>query len=392
MRGPLTGNLVGMGAYIVGQDAVTGQNLADHVDNVVRGETVNRRAQGRLKSGAMGRDSAFLPVIGDAVRQNQRGEGGIEIACHLGLQLDGRRDINLLDIDLQQRRVADPRFVLDFDGIVAEPDDQIGPTQNLPLDLPHCALDAPDRKRMILIYQPLGHRRARKRNAVTLDKTTQQTDIAHPHRIGAEYGDRALCRRQEFERRLNFGISGSLDRDRRDEIRDCLSRHRNRNVFRQIEMNRPHGFGQRQPHRLCDGFCYRAFAQHPARLGNRREQLLVVDIHLDTPAELVGIQVAGNGNHRRPVEPGIPDSGGEVRRPRPKCRNPESGRAGHTSHHVSRKSGRAFMRRQDERQVVFAHCIHQRQHVAAWNAEAMGYPGPFEYLNDQFRVIHFHPR
>ena len=41
---------------------------------------------------------------------------------------------------------------------------------------------------------------------------------------------------------------------------------------------------------------------------------------------------------------------------------------------------------------MLAHRVHQREHIAAWYAEAVSYTGPFEYLNDQFRVIHFRPR
>ena len=41
-----------------------------------------------------------------------------------------RRDVDRLDIDVQQRAVADPRFVFDLDRVVAEPDDQVGRLQS----------------------------------------------------------------------------------------------------------------------------------------------------------------------------------------------------------------------------------------------------------------------
>ena len=53
----------------------------------------------------------------------------IEIARDLMQQLDAWRDIDWIDIDLEQRHVADPGLVFDLDGVVAEPDDQVGGTQ-----------------------------------------------------------------------------------------------------------------------------------------------------------------------------------------------------------------------------------------------------------------------
>jgi hypothetical protein len=40
----------------------------------------------------------------------------------------------------------------------------------------------------------------------------------------------------------------------------------------------------------------------------------MVDPHLDAAAELIGVQVAGDGNERRAVEPGVADAGGEIGR------------------------------------------------------------------------------
>jgi len=48
-------------------------------------------------------------------------------------ELDRGRDVRRLDIDLQQRPVIDPGFVLHLDRIVAEPDDEIGGAQELAL-------------------------------------------------------------------------------------------------------------------------------------------------------------------------------------------------------------------------------------------------------------------
>ena len=82
----------------------------------------------------------------------------IEIAGHLMRELDRRRDVDRLDVDLQQRHIADPGFVFDLDRVVAETDDEIGGTQQPPLHLAAGALDAAERKRMRLVDQAFGHR------------------------------------------------------------------------------------------------------------------------------------------------------------------------------------------------------------------------------------------
>ena len=48
----------------------------------------------------------------------------IEVAGDLMDEVHPWRDIDRVDVDLQQRNLADPRLVFDLDGVVAEPDDQ----------------------------------------------------------------------------------------------------------------------------------------------------------------------------------------------------------------------------------------------------------------------------
>ncbi len=117
-------------------------------------------------------------------------ERSVEIAAHLVNELDRGRDVDRLDVDLQQWPVADPGFVFDLDGVVAQPDDQIGGTQELALDLPARPLDAAERERMILVDHPLGHGRGRERKVVALDHPAQQLRIAHAHRRRAENRNR----------------------------------------------------------------------------------------------------------------------------------------------------------------------------------------------------------
>ena len=86
-------------------------------------------------------------------------------------ELDRGGDVHRLDVDLQQRAVADPRFVFHLDGVVAETDDEIGGAQELTLELPAGALDAAERERMVVVEHPLGHGRGGERQIVMLDHT-----------------------------------------------------------------------------------------------------------------------------------------------------------------------------------------------------------------------------
>ena len=78
-------------------------------------------------------------------------------------QVNRRGDVHRLDIDLQQRPIADPCLVFHLDRVVAEADDEIGRMQESALHLPASALDAAEREWMILVDHPLGHGRGGER-------------------------------------------------------------------------------------------------------------------------------------------------------------------------------------------------------------------------------------
>ena len=90
-------------------------------------------------------------------------ERGIEIAHDLMRELHRGCNVDRLDIDLKQRNIIDPGFILDLDGVVAQPDDEIGRAQEFALHLPAGPLDAAERQRMILVDQSLRHRRGGER-------------------------------------------------------------------------------------------------------------------------------------------------------------------------------------------------------------------------------------
>ena len=115
---------------------------------------------------------------------------------------------------------------------------------------------------------------------------------------------------------------------------------------------------------------------------------VMVDPHLDAAAELVGVQVAGDGDQRRAVEPGVADAGREIGRAGAERGDAEPGRSGHPSGDVGGKARRAFMRGQHEIDAALAHRLHQRQHVAARDAEAAVDAGGLQCGDDEIGVVH----
>ena len=74
--------------------------------------------------------------------------------------------------------------------------------------------------------------------------------------------------------------------------------------------------------------------------------------------------------------------------PGPSVAMHEPGRAGQAAGHVGGEAGRALMRGQHEIDAAPAHRLHQRQHVAARNAEAAADAGGFQGRDDQIGVVH----
>ena len=110
--------------------------------------------------------------------------------------------------------------------------------------------------------------------------------------------DDAVRRWQDFGQRLHR--------------RGVALRGRQRHILRQVEMHRAarlaHGEADRLLHRLGD----LAVLQAERALGDRLEQRVMVDPHLDAAAELIGVEIACNRDHRRAVEPGVADAGRQI--------------------------------------------------------------------------------
>jgi hypothetical protein len=161
-----------------------------------------------------------------------------------------------------------------------------------------------------------------------------------------------------------------------------------RDVFRQVEMHRSLRLAQRQGDGLRQRLDDKALLERQRRLGDRLEQRVVVDPHLDASAELIAIEVAGDRDHRRAIEKGRPDAGRKVGGTRAQGRDAKSGRAGHAAGDVGGEAGRALVGGEHELDAAFAHRFHQRQHVAARNPETAVDPVGLEGCDDQVGVVH----
>ena len=232
----------------------------------------------------------------------------VEIAGHLVHELDRRRDVGRLDVDLQQRHVADPGLVLDLDRCRSRAR-RSGRRERrkLALHLPARALDAAERQRMILVDHALGHRGGGERQVVPLDHRAQQRRDRRSASPTSRAPRSAACaaairsrppRRCGVAARRRASTAPPGPAPARRVGASATSSGRSR-------CTGPVRLAQREADRLVHGLGDAALLQPQRRLGDRREQRVVVDPHLDAAAELVGVEVAGDRDHRRAVEPGV---------------------------------------------------------------------------------------
>ena len=214
-------------------------------------------------------------------------------------ELDRGRNIDRIDVDLQKRRVADPGFVFDLDGVVAEPDDfEIGGAKQLALRLPARTLDAAERERMVFVDQAFRHRGGGEWQVEMLDQPAKERGISQTHGRRADHRHRPPRGSDQCGRPRNRGLVCLRERSGRGECGEGFVRGRERHVLGQIEVDRALRLGQRELDCLLQRRADFAPAQRQRRLGDRPEQRVMVDPHLDAAAELVAVEIAGDRNQR----------------------------------------------------------------------------------------------
>ena len=103
----------------------------------------------------------------------------------------------------------------------------------------------------------------------------------------------------------------------------------------------------------------------------------MIDIHLNSPPELIGIEVACQGDHWRAIKIGAADTGRQVGGTRPQGCDGETRRARQTSCDVGAKTGGPFMRGQHKVNATGMHGLDHGQDIAAGHAEPMAYARRF---------------
>ncbi len=187
---------------------------------------------------------------------------------------------------------------------------------------------------------------------------------------------------------LDRGLGRWRSATRRRHRRHVLGRRRHRHVLGQVEMDGPRRLAQRDRERLREHRRHATAPQRQRRLRDRTEERVVIDRHLDAAADLRGRDVAGDRDHRRAVEIGAPHARREVRGAGAERGDAEAGHPGETSGDVRGEGRRALVRGEHERQPFRPHRVHQRQHVAARNAEAVADAGRPQRADDQLGVGH----
>lgn len=158
------------------------------------------------------------------------------------------------------------------------------------------------------------------------------------------------------------------------------------NIFRQVEVDGAGRLSHGQRQSLLDGGGDASGGELVACLGERPEDGLVIDAHLDATRKLRAGYLASNGQHRRSVQKGIADAGRKIGRPRPNGRHGYARHAGDAADDVGHEAGGALMADQDEIDTGTTHSVDDGQDLAAGDANGMAYAGGVELAGDEVGV------
>jgi hypothetical protein len=121
-------------------------------------------------------------------------------------------------------------------------------------------------------------------------------------------------------------------------------------------------------------------------IGERPEELLVVDVHLDASAELARRDLARHDQARRAIQEGVPNPRGQVRRPWPQGGQGHAGHTGEATDHVGHEGGTHFVAHEDEADSVRLQGLDRRQNLAAENIEDVAHPDGLQPPGQDLRI------
>ena len=241
---------------------------------------------------------------------------------------------------------------------------------------------------MILGDHALGHGGRHKGEPVTIDHGLQQVGIPQTHRRRAQDRHRLPGGTQDLGRPPHGGLRCRAEPSPRWNRRHVLGGRSQRDILGEVQMNGPQGLAQGDLERLGQHRGHLALSQGKGRLRDRPEERVMVDRHLDAPAELRRGQITRDRQERRTIEIGIAHTGRQVGGAGSQCRNAESRRARHSPHDVGRERRRALVGREHVRQPADPHGFEQGKHVPAGDSKAVAHARRPQCLHDELGVVH----
>ena len=256
-------------------------------------------------------------------RLEQPAQRPIDVADQLDLGPVRRVDLGGLRVDMDDRlaaiRVPRRRGVLDE--VVADADDEVRPVEAGQHVVARLEPDGHERQVRPVVDGALAHERDRDRYVQTAGQRPQLRRRAAPQHPVAGQDDRPLGRGDQA-RRMVDGLVGRLGevgvpRRQRHRRRPAIGRPDigRGEVLGQLDVGRPGLLQHRDAERLAHDLGDRPDAIDPrVPLRDRLEHPHDVDDLVRLLVELARGGLAGDRDHRRPVEVGVGDAGHEVRR------------------------------------------------------------------------------
>ena len=257
--------------------------------------------------------------------------------------------------------------------VEARGQDQVGAGQQVPDDPVTRHVEHAGKIRVVLRKHPLGHRRDHHREAGQLREAEQFRTRGAAERGDARQDHRATRGAQDPQR---VAVAVHVDRSRRRGQRRRGQRRRADSAAGPVpggeraggdgpgigghgQVDGAGALGDGRPQRLTNDDVRRGRIQAQRQLGNRGEQPVVID-HLVGEELLAGtLDLAGDRQHRHPVQGRRGHAVQHRRRPRAQGGQAGSGRAGHHRGRLGHEGGRALPHRGHHLDAAVACRLHE---------------------------------
>src|SRR4029453_7636158 len=128
-----------------------------------------------------------------------------------------------------------------------------------------------------------------------------------------------------------------------------------------------------------------------SRLGQRFEQSVVIDAHLDVPLKPASGHIASNRDYGRSIQPSAADARREIGSARPESGYANAGYTCEIAHRCGHETRGGFIGRENELNGTSSQRFDERQDRSTGNAKDPAYPGLFQHAHKKIRVFHMSP-